>query len=333
MSAADQTLNCGAATCTLDHGAHVADAGMDFIRCPTCRVLHIAPENLVHATVLPDPVGKLSVVMKLLMSMRMRWLVRELPRLADRHVRIADIGCGDGQFLEFLKVRGYDHVAGIEPDALRARNARKRGVPVFASREEAESAGLLKEPAEILFVWHVLEHIERPAEFIEEYSRWLAPSGVMVISVPNQGSIQTRLFGYFSAYPDYGRHIWYHTTDYLNWFVQNAPGLDAKILRDRNYEYEVFSWVDSIASAITRRQNFVHKALKKGEGGPMCGLLPRWRRLCLLPVATVLAPLSLHAGRGSTLTFVLRPIARSPAKTGPARESEQQITTVRAEQT
>ena len=177
---------------------------------------------------LPDPVGKLSVVMKLLMSMRMRWLVRELPQLAERHVRIADIGCGDGQFLEFLKGRGYDRIAGIEPDALRARNARKRGVPVFTSREEAESAGLLKEPVEVLFVWHVLEHIERPADFVDEYSRWLAPSGVMVISVPNQRSMQTRLFGYFSAYPDYGRHIWYHTADYLNWFAQNAPGLDAK---------------------------------------------------------------------------------------------------------
>ena len=31
-----------------------------FIRCPTCRVLHIVPENLIHSTVFPDPVGKLS---------------------------------------------------------------------------------------------------------------------------------------------------------------------------------------------------------------------------------------------------------------------------------
>ena len=95
-----------------------------------------------------------------------------------------------------------------------------------------------------------------------------------------------------------------------------CAGVDAKILRDRNYEYEVFSWVDFIASAIMRRQNFVHKALKKGEGGPIVRLAAALAALCLLPLATVLAPLSLHAGRGSTLTFVLRPIARSPAKTG-----------------
>ena len=79
-----------------------------------------------------------------------------------------------------------------------------------------------------------------------------------------------------------------------------------KILRDRNYEYEIFSWVDSIASAITRRQNFVHKALKKGEGGPMQRLAAAAMALCLLPLALLLAPLSIHAGRGSTLTFMLR---------------------------
>ncbi len=322
MSAADPPLHCGAASCRLDHGARVTDAGMDFIRCPTCRVLRIVPENLIHATVLPDPVGKLSLVMKLLMSMRMRWLVRELPRLAERHVGVADIGCGDGQFLEFLKDRGYDRIAGIEPDALRARNARKRGVPVFTSREEAESAGLLKEPVEVLFVWHVLEHIEQPADFVDEYSRWMAPSGVMVISVPNQRSAQTRLFGYFSAYPDYGRHLWYHSADYLGWFAQNASGLDAKILLDRNYEYEIFSWVDSIASAITRRQNFVHKALKKGEGGPMRRLAAASMALCLLPLALLLAPLSIHADRGSTLTFVLRPVKKPLVNMGLAPAGE-----------
>ncbi len=314
MTAPRQPLNCGAAECELDSATRVIDAGMEFIRCPACRTLHIVPENLIHSTVLPDPVGKLSIVMKLLMSMRMRWLGRELPQLNDRHVRVADVGCGDGQFLEFLKARGYDHIVGIEPDVLRARNARTRGVPLYASRDEAEAAGLLKEEAEVLFAWQVLEHIERPADFIEEYARWLAPSGVMVISVPNQASAQTRLFGYFSAYPDYGRHIWYHTKDYLNWFAQNSPALEATLLRDGNYEYEIFSWVDSIASALTRQQNFVHRALKKGEGGSMRRLAAAFMAMGLLPLAVLLAPLSIHAGRGSTLTFVLRPVRKPSVK-------------------
>jgi SAM-dependent methyltransferase len=320
-----QFLNCGAERCALDRGGRVTDAGMDFIRCPACNALHIAPQNLVHASVPPDPTGKLSIAMKMLMSMRLRWLIGELPRLDDRLVPIADVGCGDGQFLEFLKARGYERIVGIETDPVRAGNAKKRGVRVFASRGEAQAGGLPEASAEILFVWHVLEHVERPADFIAEYAPLLAPSGAMVISVPNQASMQTRLFGYFSAYPDYGRHIWYHTADYLDWFAQNTPGLKAGLMRDRNYEYEIFAWVDSLASAITRRQNFVHRALKKGEGGPMLRLAAAAMALCLLPLAVLLAPLSILSGRGSTLTFVLRP-ATKPADAARVSGGAQTVT-------
>jgi SAM-dependent methyltransferase len=306
VTSIDQALSCGAADCGLDHGALVRDAGMDLILCPTCRILRIPPEKLLHSHVLPDPVGKLSLVMQLLMTLRMHWLGGELPQLKDKHVRIADIGCGDGQFLEFLKSRGYDRICGIEPDEARAGNARRRGIPVFSTRNESAGAGPVQDGVDVMFVWQVLEHIDRPADFIKTYASWLAPSGVLVISVPNQASLQTRLFGYFSAYPDYGRHIWYHKSDYLDWFVRNAPGLKPALMRDRNYEYEVFSWVDSIASAVTRQQNFVHKAVKKGQGSMARRLCAMGAALGLLPIAAVLAPLSLHFRRGSTLTFVLR---------------------------
>ena len=306
MTTLYQAPSCGAENCGLDHATRISDAGMDLVRCPTCNVFCIPTENLIHSHVRPDPVGKLPLTMQVLMSLRMIWLGQELPQIRDKHVRIADIGCGDGQFLEFLHDRGYDRIFGIEPDETRARNAQRRGVPVFAKRANAEAAGFLKGGIDIMFVWHVLEHVERPADFIKEYEQWLAPSGVMVISVPNQASVQTRLFGYYSAFPDYGRHIWYHKPDFLDWFKRNAPPLSASLMRDRNYEYEVFSWVESIASAATRQQNFVNRAVKKGEGSLVRRLCATLVALCLLPVAVVLAPLNLYFGRGSTLTFALR---------------------------
>lgn len=306
MSAIQPNLSCGAGDCGLDHGDLVRDAGMDLIRCPTCRVLRIPPENLIHLHVRPDPVGKLSSIMRLLMSMRMLWLGWELPQLNDKHARIMDIGCGDGQFIEFLKGRGYDRICGIEPDEARANNAQLRGIPVFASRKDAEMAKFVGDCADVMFMWQVLEHVERPADFVRDYVQRLSTSGVLVISVPNQGSLQNRIFGYFSAYPDYGRHIWYHKSDYLDWLTRNVPGFSAALMRDRNYEYEIFSWVDSIASAVTRQQNFVHIALKKGEGSLVRQAAAMIMACCLLPLAAMLAPLSLVCGYGSTLTFVLR---------------------------
>jgi 2-polyprenyl-3-methyl-5-hydroxy-6-metoxy-1,4-benzoquinol methylase len=301
-----QSLSCGAFDCELDRSAHAADAGMDFLRCPACGVLRLPPEKLLYSSVLPDPVGKLSAVMKLLMLMRMRWLTAELPRLAEKNSRIVDIGCGDGQFLEFLKSLGYGQIVGVETDTLRAAHAKKRGVQVFATSQAAESAGIIGGGADFLFIWHVLEHIERPVDFIGLYVCWLAPAGSMIISVPNQASLQTRLFGYFSAYPDYGRHIWYHKASYLKRIAQSAPEMNATILHDRNYEYEIFSWVDSIASAITRQQNFILRAVKKGEGSMTRRAFALLLAACLLPFALPLSILSIHFGNPSTLTFVLR---------------------------
>jgi SAM-dependent methyltransferase len=254
----------------------------------------------------PDPVEKLSLAMLLLMSMRMLWLRRDLPQLRNRHIRIADVGCGDGQFIEFLKGRGYKHICGIEPDEARAQNARLRGVPVFATRQDYEKADTFEVGVDVMFVWQVLEHIDRPIDFIRSYVQWLAPSGTMVISVPNQASLQTRLFGYFSSYPDYGRHIWYHKKDYCEWLSLSSQGFVVTPLRDRNYEYEIFSWIDSMASAMTRQQNFVHKAVKKGEGSMTRRVFALALALCIFPVALVLAPISLFLGYGSTLTFALR---------------------------
>jgi SAM-dependent methyltransferase len=282
------------------------DAGMEFVRCPTCGTLRIPSEKLIHHTVFPDSAADLSFVMRTLFSMRMLWLRNEIPALRDKRARIADVGCGDGQFLQHLKTLGYAHSFGIEPDEARAKNARSHGVPVFPSPEKAAGAGYVDGGVNVMFIWQVLEHIGRPAAFLRAYTEWLAPGGCLIVSVPNQRSIQTRLFGFYSAYPDYGRHVWYHDRPYVSWLREILPDYDIGLLRDRNFEYEVFSWVDSIGSYVAREQNFIHRALKKGEGGRGRRLLAAASAVALLPFATVLSAASLLSGSGSTLSFRIR---------------------------
>jgi SAM-dependent methyltransferase len=301
----DELLPCGAHDCRLAAGPREMDAGMLFIRCPTCAVLRIPPAKLIHQSVLPDPPRPLSLIMRLLMSMRMLWLRGMVPALRDQSIQIVDAGCGDGQFLEFLQRLGYCHVIGIEPEPERLRHARARKVPVVPSKAAAETRLGGPLAADIVIVWHVLEHVPQPLDFLRNYGACLKSGGMIIVSVPNQQSIQTRLFGYFSAFPDYGRHLWYHDRSYVEWLRTQLP-FHVAVLRDFNFEYEIFSWVDSIASAAMRRQNAVHKALKKGEGSSAWHLAMVAVSLLLLPAAAVLSCLSLASGRGSTLTFVVR---------------------------
>jgi SAM-dependent methyltransferase len=284
----------------------VTDAGMAMIACPTCGVLRIPPEKLAHEHVEPDPIKPLSVVMRVLFGMRLLWLKSEVPALRNLDTRILDVGCGDGQFLQYLGQRGYRRLAGVEPDAARSANARRRGLPVFDSFEAARTAGAVDDQVDLMLSWHVLEHVTRPADFMRAYVQLLAPGGTMLVSVPNQASIQTRLFGQFSAFPDYGRHLWYHHPGYRAWFESAVPSLKVGLVRDRNYEYEIFSWVESVISRLTRMPCIVNNTLKKGQGGAVRKLLVAVGSAALLPFSAILAPISIAMGRPSTLTFSLR---------------------------
>jgi SAM-dependent methyltransferase len=306
LASAKSDLGCGSARCGMDSACRVTDAGMLMLACPACGVLRIPPEELTSDHVDPDPVGKLSIVMKTLFSMRMAWLRSEVPELKRHDIRYLDVGCGDGQFLSFLKMSGYSAAVGIEPDAARAANARQRFLPVYASVEEARLAREIRDEVDVISVWHVMEHVDRPILFLKLYATMLSPDGVMLVSVPNQKSAQTRLFGRYAAYPDYGRHIWYQDPSYLDHLGRELNDYDVSILRDRNYEYEIFAWVETLISAALRDPCFVNRTLKKGQGSLARKLVTAVAAAALLPMAAAFAPFSINLRAPSTLTFAIR---------------------------
>lgn len=300
-------LDCGASDCAMNAGVATTDAGMRFVRCQACGVLRIPESELLHHSVDADPLAPLSLVMRMLMTLRMLWLKAVVPAFRDKRVAIGDVGCGDGQFSEFLKRSGYRDLIGIEPESDRREHALARGLTVFPSWEAADQARGGHTSRDILIVWHVLEHVPHPSGFLNDLIKRTSPQGCIVISVPNQKSMQTRLFGYYSSYPDYGRHIWYHEAGYANFLSRAANGAEVRRLPDFNFEYEIFAWVDSIISFVTRRQNCAHIALKKGKGSTLSRALIAVAAVALLPLAGLLSVISLVAGRGSTLTFKITP--------------------------
>lgn len=293
----------------MNEGGVTIDAGMSFVRCRSCGVLRIPEDELLHHSVDADPLTPLSLIMRLLMVLRMLWLKAVVPALRNKRVSIGDVGCGDGQFLEFLKRSGYSNLIGIEPESDRRAHSQARGLRVYPNWEAADQA--LGHPAnpDILIAWQVLEHIPQPARFLNDLALRVSPQGCIIVSVPNQRSLQTRLFGYYSSYPDYGRHIWYHDTSYADFISRVATGANVKVLPNFNFEYEIFSWVDSIISFIARQQNCAHRALKKGKGSAASRVFIALMAVAVLPLAGVLSLISLGIGRGSTLTFAISPIS------------------------
>lgn len=63
-------------------------------------------------------------------------------------------------------------------------------------------------------MWHVLEHVESPREYLTEIKRILAPNGMLLIGVPNAVSLQAKIGRLLFPqrkylYADFGEHT-YH---------------------------------------------------------------------------------------------------------------------------
>jgi len=144
-------------------------------------------------------------------------LYRELPgdlydaeshgraRTAARHVRILqhyatpgrllDVGCASGAFLCAAADAGWQ-VVGVEPAEVLCERASAalgdRGQVICAPLGEAASrlAGF-----DVVTLWDVLEHVDRPVDFLRTCVELLKPGGHLLINVPDLDSLPARVMG------------------------------------------------------------------------------------------------------------------------------------------
>lgn len=126
--------------------------------------------------------------------------------------RVLEVGAGRGRLLAALGRRGAD-ASGVEPSRTLAEDARERGVEVKnVSLERAEPQPGAQD---LVIIWHVLEHLDRPDAALERIRPWLAPGGRVVISVPNLASLQASIGADRWFHQDVPRHRVQFTADGL----------------------------------------------------------------------------------------------------------------------
>jgi SAM-dependent methyltransferase len=121
---------------------------------------------------------------------------------------LLDIGCGTGAFLNFCAKKAH-RVIGIEPDH-DARNmaAKENGVSVFG---EEELDNLHSQSADVITMWHVLEHVSDLSMRLKQMKHILSVDGRIFIAVPNKNSYDAHFYGSFWAAYDVPRHLWHFT--------------------------------------------------------------------------------------------------------------------------
>lgn len=117
----------------------------------------------------------------------------------SKDCRVLDIGTGYGFFLAELSRRGFTRVMGIEISEERRAMARRLcSAPVidYDINDPKEDIGRF----EIITLFHVLEHVAEPSDFLRRTGELLSPGGVLVAEVPN---VDEMLLETCQAYNDF----------------------------------------------------------------------------------------------------------------------------------
>ena len=99
--------------------------------------------------------------------------------------RLLDIGAGTGVFINTMSEAGWNCV-GLEPDA-GARKVAKKNYGITLQLPETLFT-LPEQSFDVITMWHVLEHVHRLHEYIEQIKNLLKPAGIALIAVPNYTS-------------------------------------------------------------------------------------------------------------------------------------------------
>lgn len=105
-------------------------------------------------------------------------------------VRVLDVGCGDGSFLEAL---GEKNAIGMDLGMAAVWAVRARGFR--AVRGTLSDCPLADGSFSLVTAFHFLEHVHPVGPILQAARRLLAPGGEVVFQVPNAASWQAKLLG------------------------------------------------------------------------------------------------------------------------------------------
>jgi len=141
--------------------------------------------------------------------------------------KILDIGCATGQFLHYMKSKGWKTV-GIEPDTkTRERAISEFGLDVFPE-DHLDTLNVASFDA--ITMWHVLEHVADLNGRIEQLKKLIKANGTLIIAVPNCEAYDAELYGPFWAGYDLPRHLYHFSKPDIKLLLEKHGFLIQKIL-------------------------------------------------------------------------------------------------------
>lgn len=206
--------------------------------------------------------------------------------------RMLEIGCASGAFLHIMSDKGW-RVEGIEFSSSAAKAAIDAGYPVHVG--SLECAPKPAEPVDLIVGWMVVEHLHDPVASLRKMREWIKPGGWLVISVPNAGSFEFRVFGQNWYALQLPTHLYHFTPTTIERLLRKSGW----IVEGVHHQRVINNLIASIGYSLRQRQcNWLGNALVRlAESGG------RLSSLVFYPIALLLA----RFGQAGRMTIWARP--------------------------
>lgn len=254
----------------------VSHEAFTLVDCLTCGCRYTAPRPDQHSIGAyyssPDYISHSNTSRSLqdrLYKIARRWALRSKHAIVYAcrpEGRVLDLGCGTGEFLGYLRSRGY-LVQGVEPDL----GAREMAIANHAIEVLPVIDALpAQEQFQVITMWHVLEHVPDPRRTLKKLYSLLADRGFLLIAVPDHESWDAQHYGKDWAAYDVPRHLLHFRRQDIRTLLQEH-GFNLLKVRPM--------WMDALYIAMLSQRY-------RGSGAVMAlvlgGLLGSWSNLVAL---------------------------------------------------
>ncbi len=219
---------------------------------------------------------------------------------AQKPGMLLDFGCGDGRFLAAAQERGWQ-VKGTE---LSPNAARQRGLDVVTDICEIADTTVF----DCITLWHSLEHLCDPLGTLRNIRKYLSPTGVLLIAVPDIDGIQAKMFGRRWFHLDVPRHLFHYSKTSLSALLQST-GFHLVKRWHQEFEYDLIGWPQSTLNCLLPTPNvFINLLMGRSLGcSPVEKVTNYVGGALLTGIAVPLVAVGSLFKRGATLTIAARP--------------------------
>lgn len=157
--------------------------------------------------------------------------VSRFMNLFSQDSRVLEIGCASGYFL-FEAQNHVKSVIGVELTKDYVKFARGKELDVRESLDAVPDNS-----CDLIFMFHVLEHIDDPIHYLKELKKKLSSAGKLVIEVPNVDDVLVSIYKIKNHLDFYWEiaHNYYFSKHSLKWVLDQA-GYKSEIFPLQRYD-------------------------------------------------------------------------------------------------